>query len=540
MEKHIKYPLYNHYTRVSTINELLDFCKDKYGEKIAFSFIENKSKFEITYNRFVREVDSIRAYLHKTGIRNVHVGLLGENSYLWIATYFAIVCGKNTIVPIDKDLHEKEIENLLIRSDCSILFYDKKRSSIVEKIKRNISRKVDFILIDDISSMKVNGEKLLEQGYVEHMCSVDRNDIASIVFTSGTTGNSKGVVLTHYNFCSSMYGACCNVFLDGPSLLILPLHHTFGLVAGVFSVMFYGHTVCINQSLKRLSQDFLNFSPEHMFAVPLVVETMYKNIWMTAKKQGKEERLRKVIRMSDFLLLCHIDLRKVIFKSIHSTFGGNFKLIVSGGAPIDEKYISAFRSFGITVLNGYGITECGPIVAVNRNLSPVKGSVGSLLCCNQVKISASGEILVKGDNVMQGYYFDECENSKSFTEDGWFKTGDIGKLEDDILYVTGRIKNLIILSNGENISAESIENMVYTIPYVKEAIAYGEDNKIVVEVFLDETVSNPEERINDDINLLNCKLAQNCNIGKLILRSEEFPKTSSKKIKRNYRGDTQC
>ena len=342
-------------------------------------------------------------------------------------------------------------------------------------------------------------------------------------------------MLTHNNFCSSMYGACCNVLLEGPSLLILPLHHTFGLVAAVFSVMFYGQTVCINRSLKRLVKDFQTFSPEHIFAVPLVVETLYKNIWNTAKRQGKEEKLKTAIRLSNFLLSCHIDLRKFIFKSIQKSFGGSFKLIVSGGAPIDEKYIEDFRSVGITVLNGYGITECGPIVAVNRNLSPVSGSVGPLLCCNSVKISENGEILVKGDNVMKGYYLDDKENQLSFTEDGWFKTGDIGTLEDDVLYITGRIKNLIILSNGENIPAESIENIVYTVPYVKEVIAYGENNQIVVEVFLDESYPDGENTINKDIDNINRSLAINRNIGKVVVRKEEFPKTSTKKIIRNFK-----
>lgn len=210
-------------------------------------------------------------------------------------------------------------------------------------------------------------------------------------------------------------------------------------------------------------------------------------------------------------------------------------MIVSGGAPLDQKYIRAFQSFGITVLNGYGITECGPIVAVNRNNLNVIGSVGLPLCCNEVKIADDGEVLVKGDNVMLGYYNNKYENKKAFIN-SWFKTGDIGLIDKyGALHITGRIKNLIILGNGENIPAESIEKEIYTIPYVKEAVAYGKDNAIVAEVYLDD-IPDAKDRINADIQSINQHLPQIKNIGKVIIRDTEFPKTTTKKIKRNYGG----
>lgn len=229
-------------------------------------------------------------------------------------------------------------------------------------------------------------------------------------------------------------------------------------------------------------------------------------------------------------------MRKILFKSVISAFGGNLDLIVSGGAPIEPKYIGAFKSFGITVLNGYGITECGPIVSVNRNEFNVVGSVGLPLCCNQIKISEEGEVLVKGENVMVGYYHNEEENQKVFV-DGWFRTGDLGRIDEyGALHITGRIKNLIILGNGENIPAESIESQVYTIPYVKEVVAYGKDDVIAAEVFLDEEVADAKDRIHTDIQAINQRLPIVKNIGKVIIRDTEFPKTTTKKIKRNYGG----
>ena len=243
-----------------------------------------------------------------------------------------------------------------------------------------------------------------------------------------------------------------------------------------------------------------------------------------------------LVKISNALRKCGVDLRKLFFKSVISAFGGNLNLIICGGAPLSSALIKGFDDLGITVLNGYGITECAPIVAVNRNKFNVVGSVGLPLRCNEVKIADDGEVLVKGDNVMLGYYHNEVENEKVFV-DGWFRTGDIGRIDEyGALHITGRIKNLIILGNGENILAESIEQEIYTIPYVKECIAYGKDNVIVAEVYLDEEVVDAKDRINDDIQVVNQHLPQIRNIGKVIIRDTEFPKTTTKKIKRNYGG----
>ena len=426
----------------------------------------------------------------------------------------------------------------MIDSESSLLVYSNTYADIVEQLQGRIPN-IKYMNMKDIPQCIEKGMQLFLDGYKAFLdVQVCKNDLASIVYTSGTTGKSKGVMLTHNNFCSCMYGACCNVSLTGASLLVLPLHHTFGLVASVFAVMYYGYPIYINKSLKKLSDDFKKAKPQHLFAVPLIVEPLYKNIWINAKKQGKEKLLQRLIKVSEVLLKCKIDLRKVLFKSVISAFGGNLDLIVSGGAPIDEKYIRAFHSLGITVLNGYGITECGPIVAVNRKQFNIVGSVGLPLICNEVKIAEDGEILVRGDNVMQGYYHLEGENEKVFI-DQWFKTGDLGRIDEyGALHVTGRIKNLIILGNGENIPAESIEEQIYTILYVKEVIAYGEDNRIVAEVYLDEEVADAKERIHGDIQSINQQLPLTRNIGQVLIRETEFPKTTTKKIKRNYEAST--
>ena len=529
------YDLYKH-TPVYTIKELLDFCVSEYRDKEAFAYQNKKQDVSINFAEFKAQVNALGTYLFNEGYNGKHIAVFGENSYEWILTHYAVTCGGNVIVPIDKELDADSIAELLTDSESKVLVYSNTYADIAEQLQEKLPD-ITYINMKDIPSCIEKGQPLIDKGYTDYFyAEVNKDDLASIVYTSGTTGKSKGVMLTHNNFCSCMYGACCNVLLTGPSLLVLPLHHTFGLVASVFSVMFYGHSIYINKSLKKLPDDFKKCKPQHLFAVPLIVETLYKNIWSTAKKQGKDKALKLLIKISDALLRCKIDLRKILFKSVISAFGGNIDLIVSGGAPIDQKYIKAFKSFGITILNGYGITECGPIVAVNRNKFNVVGSVGLPLCCNEVRIAKDGEVLVKGDNVMLGYYHNDAENEKVFV-DGWLRTGDIGKIDEHgALHITGRIKNLIILGNGENIPAESIEQEIYTIPYVKECIAYGKDNIIVAEVYLDEDIADAKDRINDDIQAVNQRLPQIRNIGKVVVRDTEFPKTTTKKIKRNYGG----
>lgn len=526
----------NKHTPVYTTKELLDFCVTGHGEKEAFAYQNRKQEITVSYVEFKSQVNAFGTYLFSEGYKGSHVAVYGENSYEWILVHFAVTCGKNVIVPIDKELDADDISELLQDSESKVMVYSNTYADVVEHLQATLPD-IIYVNMNDIPSLVEKGKELIAGGYTDYLdVTVDRNDLASIVYTSGTTGKSKGVMLTHNNFCSCMYGACCNVLLTGPSLLVLPLHHTFGLVASVFAVMFYGQPIYINKSLKRLPSDFQKCQPQHLFAVPLIVETLYKNIWATAKKQGKDKVLSIFIRISDALLKCKIDIRKILFKSVIAAFGGNLDLIVSGGAPIDPKLIQAFRSFGITVLNGYGITECGPIVSVNRNEFNVVGSVGLPLCCNEVKIAEDGEVLVKGENVMLGYYHNDEENEKVIM-DGWFRTGDLGRIDEHgALHITGRIKNLIILSNGENISAESIEEQVYSIPYVKEVVAYGEDDVIIAEVFLDDEVDDAKNRIHADIRVINQKLPFVKNIGRVVIRDTEFPKTTTKKIKRIYGG----
>ena len=315
-------------------------------------------------------------------------------------------------------------------------------------------------------------------------------------------------MLTHGNLAADAYASCRNVFLEGASLLVLPLHHAFGLVAGVYCEMMYGCTVCINRSLKSLDRDLLKYRPSHLFIVPLMAEQFRRKI-------------------------LGADLRSSASAGVREAFGGNLNLLVSGGAAIDDGLVRWFSALGIKLLNGYGITECGPVVAVNRNEQVVPGSVGLPLECNAVRI-LDGEILVKGDNVMSGYYRMPEETEAAFT-DGWFRTGDLGRIDrSGALHITGRIKNLIILKNGENIPAESLEAKLAAIPGVAEVLVFARNDVIAAEIYPDPAGADTA-RIRERLARVNAGLPQNMNVTDVIFRDAPFPKTSTKKIIRDRR-----
>jgi len=526
--------------KANDLKELLINCVSKQGEKPAFIYQNRKREHvKIAYNRFKDDVDAFGTYLHQKGIKNCNVAVFGENSYEWILTYFAVTCGGNVIVPIDKDLPADEVKNLVEHSSCTVIIYSETYTDIIDKlIADNLLR----INMNDISKHIESGRRALKNGISDFIdFCVEGKRLASIVYTSGTMGLSKGVMLTHENLAANTVATCQNVYISNGTVLLLPLHHTFGLVAGVLCVLLHGHYVYINKSLKNINQDLMIAKPEHLSLVPLFVEGFYKRIWENAEKQGKAKVLKHLIRFSNFTLLFGIDLRSVLFKSIVNAFGGNLKLIISGGSGIDEKYIQGFKNFGITVINGYGITECAPVVATNRNKALKSGTVGFPLSCNRIRIdkpneNGNGEILVNGENVMLGYYKNPEATAEAFDGE-WFKTGDLGYLDKDgFLYITGRKKNLIILDNGKNVYPEEIEGYLAAIKQIKEVVVYAKNKLITAEIFPDTEIGNAEQIIREKIALLNKTLPMYKQVQSIIFRQIEFEKTTTQKIKRHKVG----
>ncbi len=543
--KNKNYPLYE-VKRITTLTELVDYRAKESPDKIAFAWSQSGERYERTYKEFKEEINTLSTAIKIRDTTSKKIAILGENSYYWILSFFSIVCSSNVAVPIDKELPVENIILLIKNSGCSHLIFSDTYSDIAETICQSIE--ICAINMKDLPLIISKGKDITDNSIDDvSYINVSCDTLAAIIYTSGTTGISKGVMLSHGNLALDTYSACSNCKFFGDTLLLLPLHHSFGLVAGVFVTMIYGYTIYINSSLKNISKDLVLAKPQSLFLVPLFVETLYKNIWTTAAKNGKSRLLKLLLKVSNFLLKCRIDLRRKIFKSVINSFGGNLDTIISGGAQLNEQYIKGFREFGINLLNGYGITECSPVVAVNRNNYYKDGSVGQVLNECTVKIVSKddngiGEVCVKGSIVMQGYY-----NMKKATEDvlvdNWFHTGDIGYIDNEgFLFITGRKKNLIILSNGENVAPEELESLFDSASLVKEVVVYESNHKIIAEVYPDyqfaenSKIVSIKDALNNLLNDINKKLPKFKQISSVIIRDKEFEKTTTKKIKRNMIG----
>ena len=514
-----KYDL-NKLPHFSNLKELVHM-RETFANPIAFKYKEKGQIKDISAAAWRQDIEALGTYLFSIGIRNSKVALIGENSYQWILSYFAVVNGGNVIVPIDKELSDEDIVALIVQSGADALIYADAYADVAQSIGH-----LKLLKMSGFNDYMHNGRNLIRDGnreFLDH--EIDDHALCSVIYTSGTTGTPKGVMLSHSNIASDTIGACENVYISGDSMLTLPLHHTFAFTAGVAAMVLYGRTICINASLRTFKEDLTVYRPQNIFVVPLYVDTMYKNIWDTSKRQHKDKLLKRMLTLSRALKKAGIDIRKKLFKSVLEALGGNLDLIVSGGAPIHEKYIEFFYDIGVTVLNGYGITECSPVVAVNRNKCFVTDSVGLILSCNKVRVQ-DGEVLVKGDNVMLGYYKDEDATAEAFA-DGWFRTGDLGYVRDDYLFITGRKKNLIILDNGENVSPEELEGRIEDIPGVMEVVVYSERNAITAEIYAQDAGG-----IQEKIMELNKTLPRYKQIQKVKFRDKEFEKTTTKKIKR--------
>lgn len=527
---------------LENLKELIDYAGAEYGQKIAYRYREDSKVIDVTFERFSSDVVAFGEYILNKGYeKGTRIAILGENSYFWVVAYFAIISTGNVVVPIDKELKANEIVHLLNNSESALLIYSSAKNSCVEDMKAQGIITKNFLCMNEEFSAAINeGNGLLKNGSHAYTdVRIKNEDMCALIYTSGTTGNPKGVMLSNKNLATDAYQAMSCMIIPDVTVALLPLNHTFGIMASIICQLWMGHTVFINNSLKTVLKDIQEAKPGHISVVPLYVENFYKKIWQGIEKQGKTKLVRTMICISNGLRKIGIDLRKVFFKSIIANFGGNLEMLISGGAPISDQYMKGFDDIGITIINGYGITECSPIVALNRNNNIRYGTVGNAVPTTQIKIVdpdeyGNGEIWVKGDIVMMGYYKKEEETARVL-KDGWFNTEDIGMLEDNFLSITGRKKNLIILDNGKNVYPEEIETLISFIDNVTEAVVYQEDDMIVAEIYSDAEGNREEIRaqIKNDIKQVNGQLAAYKQVKKIKFRDEEFVKTTTKKIKRD-------
>lgn len=546
-----QYPLYET-ERIRDLKELTDGSVRRFSKRDAFKVLTGSSDYRtVTYGQFGDDLCALANSLINLGFSGRRIALIGENSYHWVLSYFAIVNSNITVVPLDKELAKEEILSFIKRTGVSAFIYSDTFKEEVSYVAGNIP---DILTISfgDGGGGKQTLDKLLQQGRElmdkgEDLYSgieIDRERACSILFTSGTTGLSKGVMLTHRSLAANVVSISELLLYkqDDVLLSILPVHHCYEIMAGIFEPVFHGSTVAFCPGVKQLPACFELFRPTLMVWVPMYLETFQRRIWESAKKQGKEGKLKIGILLASFLGALGINIKDRVFHEILKTFGGRLRLVLSGGAHLDPKLVKTYRQIGIQVIQGYGTSECSPVISVNRNRYYKELSVGCVLSCNSVRIDESGQILVKGENVMKGYLDNEKATAEAF-EGGWYKTGDLGFMDKDgFLYVTGRCKDLIVLKNGKNIMPEEVEELLLKSPLIAEAMvketpgdANGSDSIMAIIYPNPETTKeiNKEslkEIIQNEVDKVNQKLVYYKKIRMISFREKGFPKTTTKKI----------
>ncbi|HEX3029023.1 MAG TPA: AMP-binding protein [Clostridia bacterium] len=556
------YPLYET-TIFEDFRIMTENVAKKFPDRIAFSYKKNpkdQDVVNITYSEVRNYIRNMGTELIYMGCRDQHVALIGESSYEWICSYFCLMSIGAVVVPIDINLPIDEIAATLNTAECESLFY----SGILEAKLKDLKEKVPclktFVCMGEANKENVFAlSDIVARGYERYAngdtsyydYKIDPERLATIVFTSGTTGKGKGVMLSQKNIVSDMTQGMYNFSISPRTMNVLPPHHTFGSTVNFVGHFSQGSSIYISSGLKYIGSEIKEQQPMHLVLVPLFVENLYKKIWATAEKSGKTKILKRMMKLSNVLRKFGIDLRHKLFKSVLDSFGGKLEMIICGGANLNQDIIDTFDSIGITILNGYGITECAPLISCNRNKYQKKGSVGIPIIGELVKIknpdaNGEGEICVKGPNVMLGYYKDPEATAAVFDEEGYFKTGDYGKLDEEgWIYITGRMKNLIILSNGKNVYPEEIETEISRVYGISEVVVYAGESKaqkckevIVAEIYPDfdalksKGIEDVENYFNSEIKKVNSRMVSYKAVKFVKIRNEEFTKNTSRKILR--------
>ncbi len=541
--------------QINTVRDILESSAQTYTNRTAFVLkAEDGTGKEISYGEFSRDVKALSLALYeKLKLSGSHIGIIGDNSYFWCLSYFAVLSGDGVAVPLDKDNSPEETAELMRFGNVSTLICDGKSG---KKLARYTDENVQIICTEKTDdSRMISLESLLSYGYsvaeqgrsVSSDINPDR--MAVLLFTSGTTGVAKGVMLSNRNIVSDLKAVCNNVKItyEDRSLSVLPLHHTYEAIS-VLMLISQGGTVCFAKGFRNLSADFLFYRPTVLVCVPLLLEKLERKIERELERRGKRGRSRLFALVSGVV---SENSKRKAFSAIHEGFGGNLKRIIVGAAACRRSTVESFESYGFRVIIGYGLTECSPIVICNSDLERKSNSVGKPLCSAEVRItdkdeSGTGEIAVKGPMVMLGYYKNPKETEKVL-RDGWLYTGDIGyKDKDGFYYITGRKKNVIVTSGGKNIFPEEIETLLMRSPLVSECMVYSRnDRDIIAEILPDkeeikrksksDTVTDESIRLYTEavVKTVNGKLPPYKRIKTFIIRDSEFEKTSTRKIKRH-------
>lgn len=572
-----KYVVYRTSRPIIDIKHMLTTSVELYGDNVAFMqrFEKNEPFKSITYNEAFDTVNSLGTALVNRGLKGKRIAVIGENCYQWATSYLAVICGTGVVVPLDKELGAGELKQLCIEAEVSAVMFTEKYAETFKEMKGSGDTSIELLIklnghkeFEDMltwSGLIAEGKSLMDGGdrsFVDAEIAYD--EMSELLFTSGTTGIAKGVMLSHKNICFDLMIAptILNVNTWDIFFSVLPIHHTYEGTCGFLMPLYKGAAIAYCEGLKYIVKNLSEVRPTMFLGVPAIFEALYKTIWKNIKKQGKESAVKKVMAINKFTKKLGFDLNKKFLKDVYKVFGGRLRVIISGGAAIDPAILQFFNDLGFIAVQGYGLSECAPMGALNPDQHKYmrNASVGHILPGMQVKIADKdedgiGEICLKGDNVMLGYYKNPEETAKVI-KDGWFYTGDQGYTdEEDFIYITGRKKNVIIASNGKNVFPEELEYLLSKSPYVAESMVWGADDEkgditIVASIRPDEeevAEAIGEEKAKDDeaikellwkeVDRINADLPLFKKIKKISVRREEFEKNTSKKIKRFVEGN---
>lgn len=533
-----------------TVPEFVQGIAERYGDKPALSwFTRRKEELTLTYRQLAERIWAVRSALIRREMpTGTHIAIISENSADWIVAALAIMSCGHIAVYVDIEQSDDSIREMVCRSDSQLLFL----SPTFLPICRPLLHK------GDVCEIVLMGSRTAEEGTtsMEDLCRetvspeesavVTPEHTAELVFTSGTTSLSKMVLLSHRAIMQNMYDTGTRVTLYNRVFVSLPFFHTYGFNVAVLNSFLRGTHLYINGDLKTTMRDLALAQPDSTLTVPLMLEAIHNQIWLTAERAGKDKALRLLMRVAKVCRALHIPFRPKAFLKLRENISASLHLIISGGAHLSREIAEEFELLGIQVLQGYGITECSPLISVNCNYRNKLGTVGLPLSSTEVRI-VEDEVWVRGPSVMQGYYKDSEGTAEVLTEDGWFKTGDLGSMDKDgFLSLTGRKKNLIVFKNGKKVSPEKLEELLSAIPAVKEVVVSGtangmfaDDVKLTASIFPDpartEGMSSFEilNMIQREVDEINRKLPSYQQIQLVNIRTKEFDKTGTRKIKRH-------
>ena len=550
---------------VTDLKDMLNKTRELYGDKPGYKIKIGKGQYKTyTHNEIRDMINYLGTALISLGLKGKRIGVIGENRYEWELAYLSVVCGVGIVVPMDKSLPANELEEVIERSEVEAIFYSKKYEEIIKKIKYSEKNKLKHLISMDtdiheegIYSEKElieKGKELLDSGNKEYInAKINPEEMRIMLFTSGTTSKSKVVALSHKNLISNVmdYASVVDVDSNDRILSFLPLHHVYECTVGMLVSLYVGAERAFCDGIRHIVENLNEYKITYAAFVPAIYELMYKNIWKMIEKKGKVEETKELMQEYKDKSMQE---KKEVFKEIHNMYGGCIKLFITGAAALDKEVIESFRNWGLNLCQAYGLTETSPIIGIETNEYHRVGSIGRPIPHVEARIDEAdddgiGELVVKGPNVMLGYYNNK-KATESVMEDGWFHTGDLARIDEDgYIFICGRRKSVIVLKNGKNIYPEEMEGLVNKIEGVKESFIFGKqqtddkDNiKIHVKIVFDKDIMKEAYKVekeediyrvlNEKIKEVNSVMPKYKAIRGIIVSEEPLIKTTTGKIKR--------